>query len=202
MSTNARNAGARRASSRRSMSACSIGGTPRYTSKLTRTGGPNRAIITSPVGSESAPLTGWARRVAHPVRAGPLSHLIDEWIKSLAKRLPCMLPVQPRYRPTVGQLAKAHTFRFLTMIAAWTLIFAAFIYHPEWIRESLRFMTHSIETFADQVPEPWGSRLEIMLRELGGIIWLQIAIAIVVLRLIIWVPFHLWRLSRDRKIRY
>jgi hypothetical protein len=54
-------------------------------------------------------------------------------------------------------------------------VFAAFIYHPEWIRESLRFMTHSIETIADQVPEPWGARIEIMLRELGGIIWLQIA---------------------------
>src|ERR1700686_3025639 len=113
-----------------------------------------------------------------------------------------MLPVQPHYRPTVGQLAKAHTFRFLTMIATWVLIFAAFVYHPEWIRESLRFMTHSIETIADQVPEPWGSRLEIMLRELGGIIWLQIAVAIVVLRLIIWGPFHLWRLSRDRKLRF
>lgn len=112
-----------------------------------------------------------------------------------------MLPVQPNYRPTIGQLAKAHTFRFLTMIATWVLIFAAFIYHPEWIRESLRFMTHSIETIGDQVPEPWGSRLEIMLRELGGIIWLQIAVAIVVLRLIIWVPFHLWRLRRERTIR-
>ncbi len=110
-----------------------------------------------------------------------------------------MMPVQPRSRPTLGQLAKAHTFRFLTMIATWALIFAAFIYHPEWIRESLRFLTHSIEHVADQVPEPWGARLEIMLRELGGIIWLQIAVAIVVLRLIIWVPFHFWRLARDRK---
>ena len=134
-------------------------------------------------------------------RAGPLPCLIDKWIKSLAKRLLSMLPVQPHYRPTVGQLAKAHTFRFLTMIATWVLIFAAFVYHPEWIRESLRFMTHSIETIADQVPEPWGARLEIMLRELGGIIWLQIAVAIVVLRLIIWVPFHLWRLRRERTIR-
>jgi hypothetical protein len=112
-----------------------------------------------------------------------------------------MLPAQIRNRPTVGQLTKAHTFRFLTMIAAWVLIFAAFVYHPEWIRGSLRFMTHSIETVADQVPEPWGARLEIMLRELGGIIWLQIAVAIVLLRLIVWVPFHLWRLGRDRKLR-
>lgn len=65
-----------------------------------------------------------------------------------------MMPVQTSERPTVGQLAKAHTFRFLTMIATWALIFAAFVYHPEWIREWLRFMTHSIETIAEQVPEP------------------------------------------------
>ena len=63
-------------------------------------------------------------------------------------------------------------------------------------------MTHSIEALADQVPEPWGARLEIMLRELGGMIWIQIATAIVLLRLIIWVPFHIWRLGRERRIRY
>jgi hypothetical protein len=101
-------------------------------------------------------------------------------------------------RPTVGQLARAQTFRFLTMIATWALIFAAFVYHPEWLRDSLRFMTHSIEFLADQVPEPWGARLEIMLRELGGYIWIQIATAIVLLRLIVWVPFHIWRLLRER----
>jgi hypothetical protein len=114
----------------------------------------------------------------------------------------CMLSVQIRNRPTIGQLARAHTFRFLTMIAAWVLIFAAFAFHPEWIRAWLRFMTHAIESVGDQVPEPWGSRLEIMLRELGGVIWIQIASAIVLLRLIIWVPFHLWRLRRERRAQY
>jgi len=109
-----------------------------------------------------------------------------------------MLPAPNR--PTIGQLAKAHTFRFLTMLATWALIFAAFLYHPDWIRDWLRFMTHSIESIADQVPEPWGARLEIMLRELGGVIWIQIATAIVLLRLIIWVPFHIWRLSRESKL--
>jgi hypothetical protein len=59
------------------------------------------------------------------------------------------------------------------MLATWALIFAAFVYEPGWIRDSLRFMTHSIETLA----EPWGARLEIMLRELGGMIWIQIASA-------------------------
>jgi hypothetical protein len=113
-----------------------------------------------------------------------------------------MLPVQTRERPTVGQLAKAHTFRFLTMIATWALIFAGFLYHPEWIRTWLRFLNHAIETMADQVPEPWGARLEVMLRELGGMIWIQIASAIVLLRTILWLPFHLWRVSREWKVRH
>ena len=101
--------------------------------------------------------------------------------------------------PTFRHLAKVHTFRFLTMIATWALIFCSFIYHPEWIRGTLRLLTHAIETFADQVPEPSGSRVEIMLRELGGIIWVQITIAIVLLRLIVWLPFHVWRVRRERR---
>jgi hypothetical protein len=112
-----------------------------------------------------------------------------------------MNPVRTPNRPTVGQLAKAHTFRLLTTVATWALIFGAFVYHPEWIRAWLRFMTHAIESFADQVPEPWGARLEITLRELGGMIWVQIASAIVLLRVIIWVPFHIWRLRREHRLR-
>jgi hypothetical protein len=112
------------------------------------------------------------------------------------------LPARTPTRPTFGQLARAQTFRFMTMLATWALIFAAFVYEPAWIRDSLRFMTHSIESIADRVPEPWGARLEIILRELGGIIWLQIAAAIVLLRLIVWVPFHIWRLRRERRLLY
>ena len=111
------------------------------------------------------------------------------------------MTVPAPHRATVRQLAKAHTFRFLTMVATWLLIFAAFVYHPEWIRDWLRLMTHSIEALADQLPEPWGSRFEVMLKEIGGIIWIQIATAIVLFRLMIWVPFHLWRLRRERKQR-
>jgi hypothetical protein len=108
-----------------------------------------------------------------------------------------MMPVQTRERLTVGQLARAHTFRFVTMIATWVLIFAAFLYHPEWIRAWLRLVTHAIEAVADEVPGPWGARLEVMLRELGGMIWIQIASAIVLVRLMIWLPFHLWRARRN-----
>ena len=49
------------------------------------------------------------------------------------------------------------------------------------------------------MPEPWGSRLEILLREIGGIIWVQITIFIVLLRLIVWVPFHIWRLRKEEQ---
>jgi hypothetical protein len=80
-------------------------------------------------------------------------------------------------RPTIGQMARTQTFRFLTMVATWLLIFAAFLYHPEWIRNWLRFVTHLIEGFADLVPQPWGARLEVMLKEIGGVIWVQIASA-------------------------
>jgi len=38
-----------------------------------------------------------------------------------------MLPAQIHNRPTIGQLAKAHTFRVVTMVATWALIFGAFV---------------------------------------------------------------------------
>jgi hypothetical protein len=137
---------------------------------------------------------------ARTTAGGPLRDDSDKWIKKRSEGLPSMPPVRTSNRPTVGQLARAQTFRFLTMLATWALIFAAFVYEPGWIRDSLRFMTHSIESLADQVPEPWGARLEIMLRELGGMIWIQIATAIVLLRLIVWVPFHIWRSRRERRL--
>jgi hypothetical protein len=62
-------------------------------------------------------------------------------------------------------------------------------------------MTHSIEALADLLPEPWGSRFEVTLKEIGGVIWIQIASAIVLLRLLVWVPFHLWRRRRESRQR-
>jgi hypothetical protein len=97
--------------------------------------------------------------------------------------------------PSAGQSANISLFDDACDLGADLRV----VCEPGWIRDSLRFMTHSIESLADQVPEPWGARLEIMLRELGGMIWIQIATAIVLLRLIVWVPFHIWRLRRERQ---
>jgi predicted ferric reductase len=110
-----------------------------------------------------------------------------------------MQPTQREGRPTVRQLAKAHTFRLLTAIATWVLLAAIFLYHPEWLTAWLRLVTRSIEAGADLIPSPWGARLEFLMKEIGGFIWFQIASAIVLFRLILWVPFHIWRLRRDRQ---
>ena len=64
-------------------------------------------------------------------------------------------------------------------------VIAAFYYHPEWIKWGLRTITHGIETVADAVPYPWGDRIEIALRELGGFIWFQVTLAIIALRVLL-----------------
>jgi hypothetical protein len=94
--------------------------------------------------------------------------------------------------------AKVHTFRIATAAAAWLLIIAAFYYHPEWIKRALRTITHSIETVADAIRYPWGDRIEIALRELGGFIWFQITLAIVSLRIALSVLAGAWRRFHQR----
>jgi hypothetical protein len=89
--------------------------------------------------------------------------------------------------------AKVHTFRIATAVAAWLLIIAAFYYHPEWIRWALRTITYGIETVADAIPYPWGDRIEIALRELGGFVWFQMTLAIVSLRIALATVAAAWR---------
>jgi hypothetical protein len=89
--------------------------------------------------------------------------------------------------------AKVHTFRIATAAATWLLIVAVFYYHPEWIKWGLRTITRGIETVADAIPYPWGDRIEIALRELGGFVWLQITLAIVSLRILLSSVAALWR---------
>ena len=100
---------------------------------------------------------------------------------------------QPRDYSGIKHHAKVHTFRFATAAATWLLIIAAFYYHPEWIKWGLRTITHGIETVADAVPYPWGDRIEIALRELGGFIWFQVTLAIIALRLLLSSLAAMWR---------
>jgi hypothetical protein len=82
--------------------------------------------------------------------------------------------------------ARVHTFRFATMILAWALLIAAFLFDPRLIADVLRAFSHVVEHVADLLPERIGSYVEIGLRELGGLLWLQIAALIVVVRVVFW----------------
>ncbi len=81
--------------------------------------------------------------------------------------------------------AKVHTFRITTAIAAWILIALAFYYRPDLIKWGLRASTGGIEAIGDALPYPWGDRIEIVLRELGGSFWLQVTAVIVLLRIVL-----------------
>jgi len=49
---------------------------------------------------------------------------------------------------------------------------------------ALRAATHGIEAVGDALPSPWGDRIEIVLRELGGFIWIQITALIIFIRVV------------------
>jgi hypothetical protein len=92
--------------------------------------------------------------------------------------------------------AKVHSFRIGTAILTWVLLGATLFYRPEWIRSALRAGTHAIEGVGDALPSYWGAQAEIVLRELGGFLWLQITAAIIFVRFILWLVGAAWRRGR------
>ena len=107
--------------------------------------------------------------------------------------------VQAGERPSYSGLkhhAKVHSFRISTAILTWVLLGATLFYKPEWIRWALRTGTHAIEGVGDALPSYWGAQAEIVLRELGGFLWIQITAAIIFVRLVFWLIGAAWRRSQ------
>lgn len=94
--------------------------------------------------------------------------------------------------------AKVHSFRFLTVILAWLLIAAAFYEKPELLTTLQRGIQRGMETIGDTIPSPWGPRLEFIFREIGGFVWLQITLVVLVLRMSLSAVAAIWRLLRRR----
>ncbi|GIQ75162.1 hypothetical protein BraRD5C2_36030 [Bradyrhizobium sp. RD5-C2] len=88
-----------------------------------------------------------------------------------------------RRRPGFDYHLKVHSFRAVTVVLAWVLIFAAFYQKPELLTGAQRALQRGIEAVGDAIPSPWGPRIEFVFREIGGLIWLQIALLISALRL-------------------
>ena len=99
-----------------------------------------------------------------------------------------------RNRPGFGYHLKVHTFRTLTAVLAWALVVAAFYQKPELLTSAQRLMQRGIEAVGGAVPSPWGSRMEFVFREIGGLIWLQITMVILTLRLMLSTIAATWRL--------
>lgn len=97
---------------------------------------------------------------------------------------------------------KVHSFRTITVVLAWAVIVAAFYERPELLTGAQRLLQRGIETVGDAIPSPWGPRIEFVFREIGGMIWLQITLFVVVLRIALTTIAATWRLivRRDRGI--
>jgi hypothetical protein len=99
-----------------------------------------------------------------------------------------------RNRPGFGYHLKVHTFRTLTAVLAWVLVVAAFYQKPELLTSAQRLMQRGLEAVGGAVPSPWGARMEFVFREVGGVIWLQITIVILTLRMMLSTIAATWRL--------
>jgi hypothetical protein len=88
------------------------------------------------------------------------------------------------------------SFRIIAAILAWVFIGVAFYYRPDRIKWGLRTATHGIEAVGDALPSPWGDRIEIVLRELGGFIWIQITVLIIFIRVVCSSIATGWRYRR------
>lgn len=109
-----------------------------------------------------------------------------------------MLPRNDRYTGIRHHL-RAHSFRVLTVLLAWRLIVAAFYEKPELLTGIQRLIQRGIEGLGDNIPPPWGPRIEFVFREIGGFIWLQITLIVVALRIVLFGVASTWRMLRGRR---
>jgi len=81
---------------------------------------------------------------------------------------------------------------------AWFLIIAAFYERPETLTAAQRLIQRGIESLGDAIPSPWGPRIEFVFREIGGFIWLQITLFVLMLRIALSTLAAMWRFIKRR----
>jgi hypothetical protein len=86
----------------------------------------------------------------------------------------------------------------VAVILAWLLIAVAFYERPELLTALQRVIQRAMESVGDTIPSPWGPRIEFVFREIGGFIWLQITLIVILLRMFLSGIAGIWRLLRQR----
>ncbi len=110
-----------------------------------------------------------------------------------------MAPHPDTSRPGFRYHLRVHFFRIVTVIVAWLLIAAAFYEKPELLTGAQRSLQRGIEAIGDAIPPPWGPRIEFVFREIGGLIWLQITLFVLVLRVTLSTIAAMWRFGLRRE---
>lgn len=98
-------------------------------------------------------------------------------------RSPTMAVLRDQNRPGFRYHLKVHSFRTFTVILAWAIVVLAFYEKPELLTDAQRLLQRGIENVGDAIPPPWGPRVEFVFREIGGLIWLQITLIVIGLRI-------------------
>jgi len=110
-----------------------------------------------------------------------------------------VLPRDPAPPSPFRLWVRTHVFRTWTALATLIGLGLSFLYRPEWLTWWLRTTMAGIEKGSALLPYPWGDRLEVALRGIGGSFWIQIALAIVVVRVVAWLLGYGWRRVRRRR---
>jgi hypothetical protein len=95
--------------------------------------------------------------------------------------------------PELKNWARIHVFRFFTALVTILLLGLCVFYRPELLTWYLRTTMRFIELVSGQIPYPWGDQIEIALKAIGGHVWFQITLAIILVRVVAWLTAVCWR---------
>jgi hypothetical protein len=91
---------------------------------------------------------------------------------------------------------RSHVFRVWTAGAVLAAYVYSWFYVPELLTWWKRTTEAIIETFCGSLPYPWGDRIEATVGNFG--LWVQVTLAIITFRLLIWLAAALGRLMFPR----
>ena len=91
--------------------------------------------------------------------------------------------MEPRWTATRVWL-RTHLFRTWTALAVLAGYVYAWLYVPEVLTWWKRSTTAAIEAACGLLPYPWGDRIEATIGNFG--LWVEITLAIVVFRVLVW----------------
>jgi hypothetical protein len=86
---------------------------------------------------------------------------------------------------------RRHLFRVWTACAVLAAYVYGWLYVPEMLTWWKRTTTTMIESGCSLLPYPWGDRIEATLGNFG--LWVQITLAIIVFRILMWLAISLLR---------